>query len=178
MRIDIQSGLFVNAPFYATTHYDQRPNPDDLSLIVLHAISLPPGQFGGDDVIAFFQGKLDCSLEPYYAQLKGVRVSAHLFIRRSGEVVQLVPFHLRAWHAGVSRFANRTGCNDFSIGIELEGTDTRAYSDAQYDALNAVVLALRQAYPTLTGAPIVGHSDIAPDRKTDPGVGFAWERIL
>lgn len=177
MQVDVQTGLLSNANFYQTTHFNVRSNERDMSLVVLHCVSLPPGQFGGDDVIDFFQGKLDCQKEPYYAQLKGVRVSAHLFIRRDGEVVQFVPFHLRAWHAGVSRFGNRTDCNDFSIGIELEGTDTAAYTQAQYHAVNEVIAALRQAYPSLQYAPVVGHSDIAPLRKTDPGLGFDWVRI-
>jgi AmpD protein len=177
MAIDRQTGLLNLASFYPTSHYDERSDVNDLSLVVIHGISLPPGQFGGSDVIDLFQGKLNCTRHPYYALLQGVRVSSHLFIRRDGEVVQFVPFHLRAWHAGVSRFAHRKACNDFSIGIELEGTDTSAYTDTQYDALNAVLVALRDAYPSLTQAPVLGHSDIAPQRKTDPGVGFDWVRV-
>jgi AmpD protein len=177
MRIDTQTGLLNNALLHLSDHCDLRLCPDDLALIVVHGISLPPGQFGGDDVLDLFQGTLDCHKHPYYAQLKGVRVSSHLFIRRDGEVVQFVPFHLRAWHAGMSRFANRTACNDFSIGIELEGTDTGSYTDTQYESLNAVLVALRDAYPSLAQAPVVGHSDIAPQRKTDPGLGFDWGRV-
>jgi len=177
MRIDTQTGLLITATFHMTEHCDRRFAADDLSLIVVHGISLPPGEFGGGDVIDLFQGKLNCATHPYYAQLQGVRVSSHLFIRRDGGVVQFVPFHLRAWHAGVSRFAHRTACNDFSIGIELEGTDTSAYTDAQYTSLNTVLVALRDAYPSLVGAPVVGHSDIAPLRKTDPGLGFDWGRV-
>jgi AmpD protein len=177
MHIDTQTGLLKEAIYYPTTHHDTRSCTQDLSLVVIHAISLPPGQFGGNDVISLFQGILDCELQPYYAQLKGLRVSAHLFIRRDGSSCQFVPFHLRAWHAGVSRFANRISCNDFSIGIELEGTDTSAYTDAQYDTLNCVLIALRAAYPSLSNAPVVGHSDISPYRKTDPGLGFNWAAI-
>jgi AmpD protein len=177
MRIDTQTGLLNVASFYATSHCDARSDAKDVSLIVLHGISLPPGQFGSDDVIALFQGRLNCEKHPYYPQLREVRVSSHLFIRRDGEVVQFVPFQLRAWHAGVSRFGKRLGCNDFSVGVELEGTDTCAYTDAQYESLKAVLVALRDAYPSLAQAPVVGHSDIAPQRKTDPGLGFDWERI-
>jgi AmpD protein len=177
MRIDTQAGLLIGANFCETAHCDDRKAADDMSLIVVHGISLPPGEFGGDDVVDLFQGTLDCHKHPYYAQLSGVKVSSHLFIRRDGEVVQFVPFHLRAWHAGVSRFANRTACNDFSIGIELEGTDTSTYTDAQYESLNTVLVALRDAYPSLAQAPVVGHSDIAPQRKTDPGLGFDWGRV-
>lgn len=177
MYVDVKSGLLSTATYFPTEHHDARNQQDDIELIVVHGISLPPGQFGSDDVIDFFQGKLDIARHPYYAQLKGVRVSAHLFIRRDGSVCQFVPFHLRAWHAGVSRFAGRSNCNDFSIGIELEGTETANYTESQYQALNAIVAALTVAYPYLRGAPVVGHSDVAPVRKNDPGVGFCWEKL-
>jgi AmpD protein len=177
MRIDTQTGLLIGADFRETSHVNLRKNTQSLDLIVVHAISLPPGKFDSDDVLDFFQGNLDCQKHPYYAQLQGVRVSAHLFIRRDGDVIQFVPFHLRAWHAGVSRFGNRVDCNDFSIGIELEGTDTAAYTDRQYQTLNEVTSALKVAYPSLVHAPVVAHSDIAPLRKTDPGLGFDWTKI-
>lgn len=177
MHVDVKSGLLSAATYFPTEHYNVRQQPYDIQLIVVHAISLPPGQFDGNDVIDFFQGKLEVSRHPYYAQLKGVRVSAHLFIRRDGSICQFVPFHLRAWHAGVSRFSARRDCNDFSIGIELEGTETAPYTEQQYQALNAVVIALGEAYPYLQHVPVVGHSDVAPVRKNDPGLGFCWEKL-
>lgn len=178
MVIDKETGLLSVARYCPSPHCDQRPNGQVPSLIVVHAISLPPGIFAGNDVVDFFQGKLDTSQIPYYAQLSDVRVSAHLFIRRSGEVVQCVPFHIRAWHAGHSRFATQTHVNDFSVGIELEGTDTAPFTDAQYRCLNRVTAVLRQTYPSMEQAPVVGHSDVAPVRKTDPGLGFDWSRVL
>lgn len=178
MQVNRHTGLIEQGLFVASPHYNQRPDADDISLIVLHSISLPPGQFVGDDVIQFFLGQLDCSRSPYYQLLKAMKVSAHLFIRRDGSIVQLVPFHLRAWHAGVSRFGQRDNVNDFSIGIELEGTETAQFSDAQYDALNQVIPALKTAYTGLAHAPVVAHSDIAPRRKSDPGLGFDWSRLV
>lgn len=178
MKVNSITGLVEGVAYYATDHCNDRPNGIEPSLVVLHAISLPPGQFGGSDVIDFFQGNLSLASHPYYQQLVDVHVSAHCWIRRCGELVQFVPFHRRAWHAGVSRFANRTGVNDFSIGIELEGTETASFTEAQYAQLNCVIAALKQAYPSLKSASIVGHSDIAPVRKTDPGLGFDWQRLV
>ncbi|MBL6691569.1 MAG: 1,6-anhydro-N-acetylmuramyl-L-alanine amidase AmpD [Pseudomonadales bacterium] len=148
---------------------DDRPDVD-LSLIVVHGISLPPGVFGGTEVEQLFLNTLDTS-DPVLADLAGVRVSSHLFIRRDGEVVQFVPFDKRAWHAGVSSFRGRKQCNDFSIGVELEGTDNLPYETEQYAALGAVCAALMQTYSI---HEIRGHSDIAPSRKTDPGPAFSW----
>jgi len=176
-RVLQATGVLVGADYRPSPHQDDRPDPQALSLLVIHGISLPPGQFGGEAVSELFLGNLDSNAHPYYRQLVGVRVSAHLWIRRSGEVVQFVPFHCRAWHAGVSKFGQYRQCNDFSIGIELEGTDTCPYTDAQYEALTQVIHALRQAYPSLASAPIVGHADIAPLRKTDPGSSFDWEKL-
>lgn len=178
MSIDLSSGLWHQAVFLPSPFCNTRPAGLPISLMVVHAISLPPGQFVGDDVVDLFTGNLDCKKHPYYQQLVGVEVSAHIFIRRTGEAIQCVPFHQRAWHAGVSRFGPQVGCNDFSIGIELEGTETSYFTAAQYEALNALIAALRLAYPSLQQAPVVGHSDIAPLRKLDPGVGFDWSKVI
>jgi AmpD protein len=144
-------------------------------LIVVHGITLPPGEFGGPWIDDLFMGRLDPSRHPYFASIVHLRVSAHLLIRRDGSVTQYVPFHLRAWHAGASSFAGRERCNDYSIGIELEGSDDIPYEPAQYATLAEVVVALQQAYPTLSA--LAGHSDIAPGRKTDPGPSFDWARL-
>ena len=165
------------ARFIPSPNHDERQNPDDLSLIVIHCISLPPGQFGTEGVTQLFTNALNPNEHPYYAGIAHLRVSAHLLIRRTGELVQYVPFNRRAWHAGVSCYAGREVCNDFSIGIELEGTDDTPYEDIQYERLNAVIDALLAAYPTLSLEHITGHEHIAPGRKTDPGVFFEWSRL-
>lgn len=158
-------------------HCDDRPNPADISLLVIHNISLPPGQYGTPYIDDFFRGQLDSSAHPYFQQLAGVRVSAHCVIWRDGRISQYVPFTKRAWHAGLSQFAGRDKCNDFSIGIELEGTDDDPYTDAQYQALLQLTHYLQQCYPAITAAHIVGHQHIAPQRKTDPGPAFDWARF-
>ncbi len=153
---------------------DNRPDDEEVSLIVIHSISLPPGVFLGDAVERLFTNRLDSSEHPYYATLEGLKVSAHFFVRRTGEVLQFVPLHMRAWHAGVSSWRGRTRCNDFSIGIELEGTDAGSYSDAQYAELAGLMSILRDRLP-IRG--VAAHSEIAPGRKSDPGPGFDWKRI-
>jgi AmpD protein len=158
-------------------NHEPRPPGTEISLLVIHGISLPPGKFGGPYIDALFGNTLDPSAHPFFAQLAGVRVSAHLLIRRDGETVQYVPFSRRAWHAGVSRFQGRERCNDFSIGIELEGTDDFPYSAAQYHRLAEIIGILRQHWPAISPSRIVGHSDIAPGRKTDPGPSFDWEKL-
>ncbi|KZN47574.1 1,6-anhydro-N-acetylmuramyl-L-alanine amidase AmpD [Pseudoalteromonas luteoviolacea] len=159
-------------------HFDERPNETDVNLLVIHNISLPAGEFGTDYVDDLFLGNINCDAHSSFKSLEGVRVSAHCFIRRDGEVIQYVPFAKRAWHAGVSHFLGREKCNDFSIGIEMEGTDTIPYTDAQYVALVAVSKAILAQYPEITAERIVGHCDIAPGRKTDPGSVFDWQRYL
>jgi N-acetyl-anhydromuramoyl-L-alanine amidase len=149
-----------------------------IELIVIHGISLPPGQFGGTSVEQLFTNTLDVSAHPSFASLKDVRVSAHLFIDRRGRVIQFVPFDQSAWHAGVSDWRGRKGCNRYSIGIELEGTDTTRYTTRQYESLAKVIRALTDRYPTLGSDGIVGHNEIAPGRKTDPGPGFDWPRLF
>ena len=156
---------------------DDRPDPDDISLLVVHCISLPPGQFGGDYIEDLFCNRLIPDAHPYFRDIYQLKVSAHLLIRRDGSLVQFVPFDRRAWHAGVSSYRGRERCNDYSIGIELEGAVDQPYSEAQYDQLAAVILILLEHYPRLDRQHIVGHSDIAPGRKQDPGEQFDWEKL-
>ncbi len=167
---------YSHARYTSSSHCDRRPDPDDISLLVIHNISLPPGKFGGDDIRRFFTGALNCEADPFYGQLRGVRVSAHCVVYRDGSVEQFVPFSQRAWHAGVSSFQGRTRCNDFAIGIELEGTDNDNYTDRQYQTLAELTRYIRDCYPQITLGRIVGHNDIAPGRKTDPGPSFDWCR--
>lgn len=175
--MQIHDHLLAEACHIPSPNQDDRQTPDDLSLIVIHCISLPPGQFGTEGVTQLFTNTLDPAGHPYYAGIAQLRVSAHLLIRRTGELIQYVPFNRRAWHAGVSSYDGREVCNDFSIGIELEGTDNSPYEDIQYQQLNAVIEALLETYPTLKRERITGHEHIAPLRKTDPGPFFEWERI-
>ena len=154
-------------------NYNERPN-NEISLIVIHNISLPPGQFNNGNIERFFTNRLDPKTHPYFETIKDLKVSAHLLIKRDGAIVQFVPFDKRAWHAGESRFNGRENCNDFSIGIELEGSDNLAYETVQYQALQTTLKQLKAHYPI---KHIVGHSDIAPGRKTDPGKAFNWRLI-
>ena len=175
--LKIEQHIIAGVPFKASPNYNERPVEEPISLLVVHNISLPPNQFGGDYVERLFCNHLDCSEHPYFSQLVGLEVSAHVFIKRTGEVLQFVPFNKRAWHAGVSQFDGKPNCNDFSIGIELEGADDVPYEDTQYTSLVAVTLALIETYPSMSIENIVGHSDIAPGRKTDPGPAFDWPRF-
>lgn len=156
---------------------DGRTDPCDISLLVIHCISLPPGQFGGDYIDQLFCNRLDPHDDAYFPSIYQLKVSAHLLIRRDGECVQYVPFDQRAWHAGVSVYQGRERCNDYSIGIELEGTERVPYTDSQYLQLAAVIRLLLDTYPSLSRQHITGHSDIAPGRKTDPGAVFDWQRL-
>lgn len=176
MRIDLTTGLLQQAKFIVSPNYNNRSNSDDINLLVIHGISLPAGEFGGDAVIQLFTNTLDTT-DSQFADLQDLQVSAHLWIRRSGEVIQFVPFQYRAWHAGISSFQGRENCNDFSIGIELEGTDTLPYAEIQYQQLIAIIKTLRKVYPAITTDRIVGHADIAPGRKTDPGSAFDWHIV-
>ena len=162
----------------ASPNANARPDPEDISLVVVHGISLPPGEFGTGMVEALFTNTLDTTAHPSLADLEGVRVSSHLLISRRGAVTQFVPFDRRAWHAGVSSHRGRERCNDYSIGIELEGTDHRPYTKSQYDALAAGLAALLIRYPRLSLVDVVGHSEIAAGRKTDPGPAFDWPRLF
>ncbi len=159
----------------ASTNCDTRPHVTDIALMVIHNISLPPGEFSGTAIAQLFTNTLDIESHPYFAQLKGLKVSAHFLIRRKGEIIQFVPCNKRAWHAGVSQWHERSGCNDFSIGVELEGSDHVPFTDQQYSALIRLTRLLKRAYPIRA---IVGHNDVSPERKTDPGPYFDWPRYL
>lgn len=161
----------------ASPFYDARPDADDISLLVIHGISLPPRQYGGPYIDQLFAGTLDPQAHPYFAEIHRLEVSAHLLVRRDGSIRQYVPFTQRAWHAGASSWQGRSRCNDFSIGIELEGCDEEPYAAAQYEQLAQIIPALLQVYPRLSAQAIVGHNDIAPGRKTDPGPYFDWPRL-
>jgi AmpD protein len=177
IAVDARTGLLRGARFVPSPNHDERPAGAALELLVVHGISLPPGQYGGPWIDRLFTNALPRNEHPYFEQIAELRVSSHLLIRRDGEIVQYVPFHLRAWHAGKSCYDGRERCNDFSIGIELEGADDRAYEAVQYRRLADVAVALCRAYPSLSLDRIAGHSDIAPGRKTDPGVAFDWPRL-
>jgi AmpD protein len=174
VKIDQNSSLLISAEYRPSPHSDERPSHTNIDMIVVHNISLPPGKFGGGHVQSFFCGELDTSLHAYFETIAMLKVSSHLFIDRFGRITQFVPFAKRAWHAGVSSFKGRERCNDFSIGIELEGTDDLPYEDIQYRTLASVIKALRLNYPSIERSHIVGHVDIAPERKTDPGPAFDW----
>ena len=171
-------GWLEGAERRASTHWDERPQGTVIDLLVVHNISLPPGDFGGPWIDDLFFGRLDPKAHPYFeVACAAGPVSTHLLVRRNGRLLQYVPMERRAWHAGRSCFDGRERCNDFSIGIELEGTDTDPFENCQYDALVGVVKALCRQYPSITMQRIAGHSDIAPGRKTDPGSGFDWNRL-
>jgi AmpD protein len=181
VNIDSTTGWLRGVRRVASPNCDDRPVGTELGLIVVHGISLPPGQFGNGWIERLFRNDLPAAADPYFATIEGVEVSAHMLIGRDGALTQFVPFDKRAWHAGRSSYCGRTACNDFSVGIELEGTDDVPYTTAQYRSLTSLIGALRRAYPSLRTAEVVGHSDIAPDRKTDPGPAFDWaelERLL
>ncbi len=176
-RIDVATGRVREAVQILSPHFDARPSGQAPELIVVHGISLPPGDFGGPWIDRLFCGDLKAGAHPYFAQVAALRVSAHVLIPRNGLLRQYVPFGARAWHAGVSEYRGRAACNDFSIGIELEGTDDIPYTDDQYTSLAALIRALVAAYDSLAADRVVGHSDIAPGRKTDPGPVFDWVRL-
>ncbi len=176
-RVQRSRGILLGARQVPSPNSDARPARVQPSLIVVHGISLPPGKFGGPWIERLFTNSLPGARHPFFKGLAGLRVSSHLVIRRGGRVIQYVSFKRRAWHAGVSSYRGRASCNDFSIGIELEGTDRRPYTSAQYRVLARVISALLDTYATLSSEAIVGHSDIAPGRKTDPGPAFDWLRL-
>jgi len=173
----IQDHRLVGVPFIESPNQNERPDPQDIQLVVIHAISLPPGQFETPGVTQLFTNTLDPNEHPYYRDIEALRVSAHLLIQRSGAITQYVAFDRRAWHAGVSSWGGREVCNDFSIGIEVEGTEDQPFEPIQYDVLNQVLNALITEYPNLSRTTIAGHADIAPGRKWDPGPFFEWDRI-
>ena len=175
--IDKKSGTIEPARQLASPNHDARPDEADIGLLVIHGISLPPGEFGTGAIEALFLNELDHSAHPYFDAIRGLEVSSHLLIDRHGELTQFVAFSDRAWHAGQSFFRGRRRCNDFAIGVELEGTDDEPYADAQYEALAAVISAVSRAYPGISSRTLAAHSDISPGRKTDPGPAFDWQRL-
>jgi AmpD protein len=177
MEIDVTTGMLSDVRYVPSPNSNERPIDTVIDLLVVHNISLPPGEFGGPHIDALFTNALDPSLHPYFAEIAGLEVSSHCLIRRDGEIVQYVPFNKRAWHAGDSYFEGRENCNDFSIGIELEGTDEIPYTPIQYTVLADLVALLKKTYPEITENRIVGHSTIAPMRKTDPGSVFDWNLL-
>ncbi len=173
--LDIATGLHTRARQISSPNHDDRPTGMTVEALIVHAISLPPGEYGGEFVEQFFCNQLDAALHPYFKEISGVRVSSHFYIRRNGDLVQFVPVHKRAWHAGASCCMQREAVNDFSIGIELEGCDDDSFEETQYQTLIDLTLSLIKNIPSLSAEHIYGHSDIAPDRKTDPGPGFDWQ---
>jgi AmpD protein len=166
-----EEGVLAGAVQVPSPNWDERPNGAVVSLLVVHSISLPPGEYGGDAVVRLFTNTLDFGAHPYYETLRDLKVSAHFLVRRDGDLIQFVPCVKRAWHAGPSNWQGRMRCNDFSVGAELEGSDDQAYDDRQYLRLAKLLVALRRRYPIVD---VVGHADIAPGRKTDPGPTFDW----
>lgn len=169
------SGWLCDVQRCSSPNFDARPDHCDIVLIVIHSISLPPGCFGGDAIERLFCNDLDFDEHPYYQTIRGLKVSAHFLVRRDGKILQFVSCDERAWHAGVSSWQHRQACNDFSIGIELEGSDDSAFEPQQYESLNRLIESLCDAYPAIEH--IAGHNDIAPQRKTDPGPHFSWDKV-
>ena len=177
LSLDSTGNWFDDARRVPSPNFDDRPPGCDIDLIVIHGISLPPGVFGGAHIERLFCNRLDSGRHECFREIAGLKVSAHLLIRRDGSLVQFVALSGRAWHAGESRFGDRTGCNDFSVGVELEGTDLTPYEAAQYGRLGDVCRALMRRWPAITADRVVGHCDVAPQRKTDPGPAFDWRRL-
>lgn len=173
----INQHWLTDIPRIPSPNSDERPDPEDISLLVIHCISLPPGEFGNHYIDQLFCNQLNLDEHPYFKDIYQLTVSAHLLIKRDGSCVQYVPFDKRAWHAGKSIYEGRERCNDFSIGIELEGTELIDYTDQQYAQLAKVIRVLFETYPKLSAQRITGHSDIAPERKTDPGASFDWQKL-
>ena len=177
LKIDKSSHLISDILYIPTTNCDSRPEDINIDTVVIHCISLPKGIFDNDNVVKLFTNKLDCSSDLSFASLKNLKVSAHIFIRRNGDIIQFVPFNLRAWHAGRSSYKGREDCNNFSIGIELEGSVDKNFEETQYKQLKQLIEALKICYPKIHDDNIIGHSKISPDRKVDPGPLFNWEKI-
>ena len=177
MQINPATHLLKGADYIPSPNMDDRPEGADINLLVIHSISLPPGEYGGNYIAQLFTNSLQANAHPYFQQIHQLEVSAHVLIKRDGSLIQFVPFNKRAWHAGKSCYQGNECCNDFSIGIELEGTDTDPFESKQYESLVELVKSLCQQYPSITTQRIAGHSDIAPGRKTDPGSGFDWDKL-
>ena len=177
MQINTKTGLIKNVPYTDSPNRDDRPAGKPVDLVVIHSISLPPGEYGGPWIEKLFTNALPADEHPYFKEIHQMKVSSHVLIHRDGTVQQFVPFHQRAWHAGQSCYQGRETCNDFSIGIELEGTDDSEFEDSQYQQLAELINALIISYPNINKDHLTGHSDIAPGRKTDPGTGFDWGKL-
>lgn len=177
MKLDPQCDWLEGVERVPSPNYDERPEGTQISLVIVHGISLPPGEFGGPWIDQLFTNQLDRGLHPYFEGIADLQLSTHLLVRRDGKVVQYVPFSKRAWHAGTSCFNDKEACNDFSIGIELEGEDETPYTEEQYQVLAKLIAVLREAYPAIGREAVVGHCDVAPGRKTDPGLAFDWEHL-
>jgi len=176
--MEIENHIFKNIKYFQSPNFNSRPDESDISLIVIHCISLPPKNYEGEYVRDFFLNKLDSSEHVFFKEIADLKVSSHLFIRRNGEIAQFVPFNKRAWHAGVSSYKGNQDCNNFSIGIELEGSEDDSYTNDQYESLIDATKEILRNYPNIDKSRIIGHSDIAPNRKTDPGKNFEWDRYL
>ena len=177
MKLSADGAWLTDVCRVLSPNCDDRPEGCEISLIVVHGISLPPGDYGGACINDFFTNRLDADAHPYFAEIKDLKVSSHVLIRRDGQLVQYVPFTARAWHAGKSCYQARDACNDFAIGIELEGLDDERYEGIQYRRLAELIELLRGHFPAIGETDIVGHSDVAPGRKTDPGPGFDWNQL-
>lgn len=180
LALDPISTILIGSKYIPSPNFDARPENAEISLLVIHGISLPPNQFATDsevNIVNFFTNKLDPNLHPYFKEIHELKVSCHCFIARTGKLIQFVPFKYRAWHAGKSTFTGKSNCNDFSIGIELEGSDKVPYTAEQYRTLKLLIQVIRKFYPNITANNIVGHCHIAPDRKTDPGKFFDWQWV-
>lgn len=177
MQINTKTGLIETAQYIPSPNADARPEHTDIDLMVIHSISLPPGEYGGPWIEQLFTNTLPADEHPYFREIYQLKVSSHVLIRRDGTIQQFVPFHQRAWHAGASCYEGRETCNDYSIGIELEGSDDSEFEDIQYLQLAELIKALELSYKKINKDRLTGHSDIAPGRKTDPGSGFDWDRL-
>lgn len=177
LKINNNSALFDDITHYHSDNCDNRPKDIIIDTIIIHCISLPMGSYDNQNIVDLFMNNLDINQDPSFKSLKDVRVSSHLLIKRDGEIIQFVPFYLRAWHAGVSKHKERDNCNDYSIGIELEGTDKSKFTDVQYERLNEIIRSLKDFYPKIVDENIIGHNEVSPDRKNDPGPYFEWNRI-
>jgi AmpD protein len=177
LKININSHLIEGISYLPSDNYDLRPNNMDIDTIIIHCISLPEGSYGNDNVSDLFTNKLDITKNKSFSSLIGLRVSSHVFIKRNGEIIQFVPFNMKAWHAGVSKHKDRENCNDFSIGIELEGTSNSVFTDEQYNKLKEIIKLMKTCYPKIVEGNIIGHNKVSPDRKEDPGAFFDWDRI-
>ena len=174
MKINTKTGLIEEIDYIPSPNMDERPEGTDIDLLVIHSISLPPNEYGGHWIEKLFTNTLPANEHPYFKEIEGMEVSSHVLIQRDGKIIQFVPFHKRAWHAGESSYDGRATCNDFSIGIELEGTDADTFENEQYQQLVMLIDSLCASYTSITKERIAGHSDISPGRKTDPGTGFDW----